>query len=69
MMKRKLAVIPAVLAIGALAAPAHAAPFKDCTTGDEPNAKWSTTQKGSCQSSHDPVTANPGGNVPPGQQQ
>jgi hypothetical protein len=70
MKRKKLAVIPAtVLAIGVLAVPAQGGPIKSCPTGDEPNPNWSTTQKGSCNSSHDPVTKNPGGNVPPGQQQ
>ena len=69
MKRKKLAVIPAtVLAVGVLAVPAQGDSVKSCPTGDEPNPNWSTTQKGSCNSSHDPVTKNPGGNVPPGQQ-
>jgi hypothetical protein len=68
MKRKKLAVIPAtVLAIGVLAGPAQGDSIKTCP-GDGPNPKWTTTQKGSCNSSHDPVTRNPGGNAPPGKQ-
>jgi hypothetical protein len=66
-MKRKTAAIFAVLAIGALGAPgAQADSIKVCGPG-EPNPNWTETQKGSCNSSHDPVNTNKGGNAAPGQ--
>jgi len=68
-MKRRISLaFAAAGAVAAMAAPtAMGDSLKVCTTGDEPNPKWTTTQKGSCQSSHDPSTANPGGNPAPGQ--
>ena len=65
--RRIRATIAAALMIGALAAaPTQADPVKVCGPG-EPNPNWTETQKGSCNSSHDPVNTNKGGNAAPGQ--
>jgi hypothetical protein len=66
-MKHKFAALTATLALGMLAAPAaQADSIKVCGPGD-PNPNWTETQKGSCNSSHDPVNTNRGGNAAPGQ--